>query len=254
MPTLVLSHRKSDDSNNLWRAAVQSPDWTVERLDAYHVPPGLCDRNPVFYGASLCADVVASQLGIRLLQPTYDWLCHIPFGYRNRRCVMTTLGEVKDAGATKFIKPVDEKIFPAKVYKYSKGIPCDMLDEPVLVQDAVDFSVEFRCFVNDRNLADISPYIRDGELCMEVSDDEMASAVGYISRVLSSNLDMPPAFVLDIGRLVTGKWVVVEANPAWASGLCMADPKIVLELLRECSVPIQDITKENEKWVRKDAF
>lgn len=254
MPTLILSQRKTDDSNSLYEAAVRSPDWTVELLDDYQVPPELCDRSPVFYGEAACGDAVASQLGIRLLQPTHDWLCHIPFGHRNRRCQITTLGEVKSASATKFVKPVNENIFPAKVYKYGKGIPCDLLDEPVLVQDVVDFSIEFRCFVDNYNLADISPYIRDGELCMEASDKEISSAVGYISRVLSANLDMPPAVVLDIGRLVTGKWVVVEANPAWSSELYMTDPDIVLELLRKCSVPIQDITKENEKWVRKNAF
>jgi len=238
----------------LWRAAVQSKDWTVERLDAYNVPPGLCDRDPVFYGETICGDAVAAKLGIRLLQPTLDWLCHIPFGYRNRRCVMATLKEVRAARATKFVKPVDEKIFPSGVYKYGKDIPCDFDDEKVLVQDAVEFEVEFRCFVDSRNIAAISPYIRDGELCMESTEKELNSAHGFASRVLSTNIDMPPAFVLDIGKLVTGRWAVVETNPAWASGLCMADPRAVLEVLRKCSVPMQRMTEENEKWIRHEAF
>jgi hypothetical protein len=43
--------------------------------------------------------------------------------------------------------------------------------------------------------------------------------------------------VVDVGRMTGRGWGVVEANPAWASGLCGCDPAGVLPVLRRATVP-----------------
>jgi hypothetical protein len=61
VPTLVLSHRYSPDSNALFAAALAA-GWDVERLHSFRCPEGLAARDPVFYGETLLADAVADEL------------------------------------------------------------------------------------------------------------------------------------------------------------------------------------------------
>lgn len=70
VPTLVLSHRYSADSNALFSAALAS-GWDVERLHFFRCPEGLAARRPVFYGETLLADAIAEDLGIALLDQNY---------------------------------------------------------------------------------------------------------------------------------------------------------------------------------------
>ena len=56
-------------------------------------------------------------------------------------------------------------------------------------------------------------------------------------RLADELVTLPPAIVLDVGRLATGGWAVVEGNPAWASGLCGCDPAAVLSVLAAATVP-----------------
>ena len=46
-------------------------------------------------------------------------------------------------------------------------------------------------------------------------------------------------------------WGVVEANPAWASGLCGCDPAGVLRVLRRATVPESAMTEADRVWVRR---
>ena len=52
-------------------------------------------------------------------------------------------------------------------------------------------------------------------------------------------------------ELVDKALQVVEANPAWASGLCGVEPTAVLEVLRGCVVA--DAAGEAARWLRPRA-
>ena len=56
--------------------------------------------------------------------------------------------------------------------------------------------------------------------------------------------------VVDVGEIVERGWAVVEANAAWASGLCGANPGHVLSVLRRASVPRNAIRPNDERWLR----
>lgn len=115
MPTLLLSRRHSDDSNAMWRAALHQ-GWDVQRLQSYSVPARLREREPVLYAETLLVDAVAEPLGLVLLEPTYDWLPRLPIPYRKREITLRTLGLARQLSSPAFVKPVDERIFPARVY------------------------------------------------------------------------------------------------------------------------------------------
>lgn len=259
VPTLVLSHRYSADSNALFSAALAA-GWDVERLHSFRCPEGLAARDPVYYGETLLADAVADDLGIVLLEPTADWLPLLPERYRLRDIRVMTLEEALAIPRRVFVKPTDEKCFPARVYDDGAAIDPDPLlarDLPVLVSEPVRFEIEFRFFVVERRVAAFSPYIRNGTIARDAGGDwstnerEIEDASACIRALLDdTDVDLPSAVVVDVGHMAGLGWGVVEANPAWASGLCGSDPQDVLPVLRRASVPRSAVTQSDQRWVR----
>src|SRR5439155_19951111 len=79
----------------------------------------------------------------------------------------TTLGEARGMLGPAFFKPGDEKCFPAGVYASGREIPSAELlapETPVLVAEPVTWRVEYRCFVRERRVEAMSPYLRCGQL------------------------------------------------------------------------------------------
>jgi hypothetical protein len=260
MPTLVLSHRYSPDSNALFAAALAA-GWDVERLHGFRCPEGLASRDPVFYGETILADAIAGELGIALLEPSADWLPRLPRRHRLREVRLTTLEEAMAIRERVFVKPTDEKCFPAKVYADGGAIQPDPVlprDLPVLVSEPVVFEVESRFFVCERGVAAFSPYIRGGEIARnaagewEASAAEIEGARAAIWAMLDdSEVELPPAVVVDVGRMAGRGWGVVEANAAWASGLCGCDPAGVLPVLRRVAVGCGGMAEADGRWVRR---
>jgi len=259
MPTLVLSHRYSSDSNALFAAALAS-GWDVERLHSFQCPEGLAGREPVFYGETLLADAIAADLGIALLEPTADWLPRLPARYRLREIRLMTLREAGKLPERVFVKPTDENCFPARVYQNgAANDPDPQIDGelPVLVSEPVVFDVEFRFFVVEHKIAAFSPYIRNGAIARDADGDwtadknEIDAAKQAMTALLADpDVELPPAVVVDVGNMVGRGWGIVEANPAWASGLCGADPRGVLSVLRRATVARNPLAAADAKWVR----
>ena len=259
MPTLVLSHRYSPDSNALFGAALAA-GWDVERLHAFHAPPGLARRDPVFYGETLLADAIVDELGLLLIEPSAAFLPRLPLRHRLRDIRLLTLAEARALTGPWFIKPTDEKVFPARVYPRGAALDADPVfpaNLPVLVSEPVEFEVEYRFFVRDRHAPARSPYIRAGEIARgadggwEADETEVAEAQACADAVLAdTDVELPPALVLDVGFIRGRGWAVVEANPAWASGLCGCDPARVLAVLRRASVPRDGAGDDDRRWAR----
>ncbi len=259
MPTLVLSHRYSPDSNALFGAALAA-GWDVERLHAFHAPPGLAEREPVFYGETLLADAVVDELGLLLLEPSASFLPDLPWKHRKREVRLITLAEARALATRTFVKPTDEKVFQARVYADGAALDVDPVlppSLPVLVSEPVEFEVEYRFFVVERRVAARSPYIRAGAIARteggewESEEGELGEAQACVEALLAdASAEMPPAVVIDVGRMRARGWGVVEANPAWASGICGCDPVEVLEVLRRAAVPRERAGAEDLRWAR----
>lgn len=244
MPTLLLTARQTDDTQKLWRACI-SEKWKVERVHNWQVPT-VDPREAAIYGESLFAQHVAKTLGLKLLEPPVDWLPRLNPKWRGRNVRLTTLAEARLVGERVFIKPADEKNFEAGVYRTGAELPVAGTlpeDLPVLVQEAVEWPLEFRCFVLDGQVVTVSPYWREGELAKgedeswAASDAEKQAAIQFCEEVLrDAEVSAPEAVVVDVGMIRGRGWAVVEANAAWGSGVYGCDGGKVLSVLRRACV------------------
>lgn len=237
MLTLILTPRYTEDSQALWRAANRL-GWRVQRLINWRLPDELklvCE--PVLYVEALMTEMIAEQLGLRLIDPPNDWLPNLPEEYRKRWVYLSTLGEARCMEKAAFIKPPNDKSFPARVYQ-SEELPSDYPDEiPVLIAEIVEWEKEFRCFILNRSLKTFSIYLRDGELQRQNdfahTEEEECEVREFIEILLSDErVEILEATVIDVGVIKGRGWAVVEQNAAWGAGLYGCDPIEVLEVLR----------------------
>ena len=89
MPTLLLTPRATDDSQELWRGCVRL-NWNVHRVHGWNVP---AVELRMVYAEPLLATHIARTLKLELLEPTVDWLPSIPENWRKRSVVLTTMKE-----------------------------------------------------------------------------------------------------------------------------------------------------------------
>lgn len=245
MTTLLLPPRHSDDVRLVWRAAVAA-GWSTLRLANWHVPE-IPTRDLAFYGEPLLAQHLGNTLKLRFVEPPLDWLVSLPFEYRQRTIQFMSLGAAKALPGPAFFKPADDKAFPPKVYPDGaaadpRGAYEDAM--PVLISEPVHFELEYRCFVLDRTIQTFSLYCRDGAVVEHSTDydpeaDPQGLAAAAFARTVLENdtIYFPPAVVLDVGLLSSGKWAVIECNPAWGSGIYGCDPTRILPVLQRACVP-----------------
>jgi hypothetical protein len=240
-------------------AALQK--WEVERLPGWNVPGWLRGEDVVLYGEPLFVSVVAPALGVEVLQPSYDFLPKLPQKYLRRAVRLIQMAEARQLPVSAFIKPVDDKCFPAGIYASGAALPPNSVvpdSELVLVSDPVEWSVEFRTFALERRVVAMSPYLREGELAVgddnywSASEQEKDGAMDFCQNMLSDkDVACPPAFVLDVGIIKGTGWAVVEANPAWGSGLYASDSAEVLKVLRRACAPAGQFAPEDDVWIRR---
>jgi len=240
MPTLFLTARHTDDTQALWRACI-AEKWKIERIHNWRVP-AVDPADVAVYGEPLFADHVARTLGLGLMAPSADWLARLAPQWRMRDVRLMTLAEARKVQHRSFMKPAEEKCFEARVYGSGAELPAAGSlpeDLPVLVQEPVEWSLEFRCFVLDQHVTTTSPYWREGRLAKGedemwvASDAETNAAFQFCERVLKDpGASEPRAFVVDVGIIRDRGWAVVEGNAAWGSGIYGCDPAEVLKVLR----------------------
>src|ERR1700761_6150366 len=122
LKTLILSPRYTPDSIALWRSASEM-GWQVERLLSWRAPDHLRDEKIVIYGEPLFAAVVADTLDWAIFEPPFSWVANIPYEYRLLEIQFTDLGKARTLTHRAFMKPADDKCFPAKVYETGQDLP-----------------------------------------------------------------------------------------------------------------------------------
>jgi hypothetical protein len=199
---------------------------------------------------------VAERLSLALMEPPLDWLTTVPSPFLRRSVRFTTLREAREETGPAFIKPADDKCFPAQVYASGAALPTpEGVPEttPVLIAQPVVWEAEFRCFVREGAVTTLSPYWRTTGLAQAedgswpAAPEETEEASAFAAAVLE-RVPMPPGVVLDIGRIAGQGWAVVEANPAWASGLYGCDPAAVLPVLRRAATPRNPLLQQDLRW------
>jgi hypothetical protein len=161
---------------------------------------------------------------------------------------LATLGEARKVSTPSFIKPADEKCFEARVYSSGVELPVPgplPEDLPVLIQEVVAWSSEFRCFILDRKVVTSSAYWRDGQPAKSddgswsSTDAELDNANRFCEAVLQDqSVAIPSAVAMDVGMIRNRGWAVIESNAAFGSGIYGCDPVAVLQVLRRACSPI----------------
>jgi hypothetical protein len=262
MPTLLLSPRYSSDSR-LLRTAAERAGWSAVRLSTRAIPGFVRGRDLVFYGEPAYADVVAASRDIALLQPTPTWLTTVPEGFLRRAVRASTFGAAVRLREPAFVKAASErKPFPATVYANGADLRSRASagcgeSTPVLVAEPVQWDLEIRCFLLDRALVCLSPYLRDGGPAVSAGGawplgvDELAAAVDFVElMVRDERMALPPAVALDVGHVRGRGWAVVEINSAWGSGIYGCAPGAVLTVLARASVVHESLADADRPWVR----
>jgi hypothetical protein len=259
--TLVFSPRANDTSHVLAPAAHRRGLLT-EHLTGWRVPEGfLVGGLAHLYAGPLFADAVAADLGIVLLEPPEDWLTWLPHDVVRRRIRMLTMAEAWTLRTPAFLKPPNDKSFPARLYHDGTQLPGpDAVDSdtPVLASDPVRFTVEFRLYVLDGEVLTGSQYAIDGDLDIEplAGHESEARILGFANEVLSEFADtLPSAVVVDVGFIDEGSGkpvpAVIEANAAWASGHYAADPERVLDVVLCAAGPETETFKADREFRRR---
>lgn len=196
---------------------------------------------------SLFAHAVAKKLSLKLLEPDEDWLVRLPLKYRKRDVRLSTLGDARRLTEPAFVKPPNEKLFPAQVYASGDQLPADYDDSmPVLIAEPVHFEVEYRCFVLDRQVKTMSPYLQHGRLAklddFAAPNEEIEEASIFARQLLADDdVPLPRAVALDIGVIADRGWAVVELNAAWGSGIYGCDPSEVLAVIKHATTPLRSV-------------
>jgi hypothetical protein len=238
MPTLLLTPRSTDDAQELWRSCARL-GWNVHRVHGWKVPT-VDPADVAVYAEPLLATHIARTLNLELLEPAVDWLPSIPERWRNRSVLLSTMKEARSVLEPRFIKSAAGKEFDARVYSSGKDLPRgEMIDDslPVLVQEIVQFDVEYRCFVSDRVVRTASSYWRHGKDPRDEkglwSANEISDAKQFCAAFLAdSAVQAPDACVIDVGFIPGKGWAIIECNAAWSSGVYGCDGAGVLPVLR----------------------
>lgn len=257
--TLLFLPPRVSESISLIEEAARTSGWNVIRLPGWRVlDPVDPAEKVVAYGEPLFVATIAEQLGLSLIEPPFSWLPSLAIKYTKRSVRLTTLGEARLAAGPIFAKPADDKCFTAAVYQSGASITASQLlpaNIPVLISDIVQFESEYRFFICDRKIATSCEYFRSGELLSESSQvgmscGETLEAVDFVDLLLADHtVELPPALVIDVGRISGLGWAVIEANPAFGSGLYRCDPKAVLPVLSRSIVPAGEATVDDAPFV-----
>lgn len=246
MPTLIVPDRRNTDIQALRDAALRL-GWEAETLP-YRLPERFAPKEPVLYGDALFCELMAAQLGVRLVEPSDDFLVRLPEAWRQRWVQLTTLAQARQwKSGPVFIKPANDKSFPAAVYASGSELPEGEETTPVLLSEPVHWEVEWRLFIREGKVSTRSPYFRDGKLDFAPRPRELEELRAFSQALLEEVAPLlPPTVVLDLGKIAGRGWAVVEANPAWASGLYRCDPARVLQALADATVP----NSTQSPWLR----
>jgi hypothetical protein len=219
--------------------------WEVFRSPGgWRLPAELQGKAGAVYGELFFCEAIAQQMGWTLKSNSLDWLAKLPKDYLKRDVYFTTLAEARKITEKKFIKPADDKVFPAQVYDDGSALPHqDFLDGvPVLVSDKVKFSSEYRCFVKNRKVVSVSCYLMMKAI-NEPSNWYVSTEpiVDFVNKMLEdSSIECAPGACIDVGKFKNGDIAIIEANPAYASGIYGCEIVASLDAIKaSCEMEIE---------------
>ncbi|MGC4047727.1 MAG: ATP-grasp domain-containing protein [Armatimonas sp.] len=242
MPTLIFPDRPGNWDISDLKYAATALKWNTYAM-RYRVPNDIQFDNPVLYGDPLFCDIVAAQLGVRLIEPPHDLLLRLDPRFTKRQIALSTLAKArKDLSRPMFVKSAIDKSIAARVYSSGADLPDQSVasdDLPVLLSEPVRWLQEWRLFIRWGRILAHSLYFRDGILDIVRTREEKADMLRYAEPLVEEIVELlPDGVVLDIGIIEGAGWAVVEANPVWGGGIYGCEPPDVLRALEVGTVSL----------------
>lgn len=233
-PILLLHHRADVNTNDIWRAAIRR-GWSTERVSDVNIQQAIGDRIHVrYYGNTLHASRIADQLPFTFLPLDLTVLASNRWATK-REINLIRLEQLWAINVPLFIKPAQEKWFPARVYQPgempvrdedSGSLPSDL----IYVQDPIDMINEVRCFCLDGKIHTASYYRIGHEYCpLGIDDVDRPEILDKMVAELAPHY--PRGVVLDFAYTDKKEWCFIEPNESWASGIYGCDPEKCLDVV-----------------------
>lgn len=233
---LLLHYRADCNTNDIWKAAISS-GWSTDRVHDVRVAQACEGADHIrYYGNTLHAARIESQLPIRFLPLDLSVLAWTLLTKR-----MVNLYKLSELASNRagdcFIKPAQEKWFPARVYKPNEKILSEdgegntgsLPDDLIYTQTPVNFINEIRCFCLDGKVHTASYYRVGGEYFPANLDEGRDKRIDEMVAELAPHY--PRGVVLDFGYSDKMEYSFIEPNESWASGIYGCDAVKCLDVI-----------------------
>lgn len=174
-------------------------------------------ENVIVYGGGIVVREALKQLGVP--EPTNLDLPESLLNFLGRKIRIGTLGEIRKIESQNpellplHIKPAKKhKLFPGMlISKFADLLPTSWVkdDEPVIIQEPVDFVSEWRATILRNKIINIAHYKGD-PCCFPNVKTMEAGLVEFVAR--------PIGFAMDWGITSQGQTLLVEVNDGYALG------------------------------------
>lgn len=196
------------------------------------------------------------QLGgrLRLGGAPASWFCRLDPSLTGRRWHVVRPDEAVALvrAAPRLVKLADGKhpALPARRYRSATELSAALQavhagpgTQLLTTETWLDIHSEYRVFTRSRTALTCAPYLVEDESWTPLLHTHRASfhdeAVDFAAGLLHdlAESDVPPAAVLDVARLEDGRFVALEANQPWSSGLYGCDPDAALASVLASNAP-----------------
>lgn len=197
-----------------------------------------CDQVAWWAPMEHAARLARAGVPLDLSAPGPAWLASVPRDLTGRAVWAGTLadytaGDGPDAG---WVKPAEAKVerLPAQwatrtqtvALAAAAGLPGEAWLQ--VCPERLVLREEHRAFIVDGDVVAMSPYLDADAASWDAAwtgrtDLDVDGAAAF-ARQCAARLSLPRGVVIDVARDVDRGWVLLEANPAWASNPYGADP------------------------------
>ena len=187
-------------------------------------------EQPIFIGSIEDTKTYFNKCGIEVPKPLHIPECLIK--YCDREIKFTTLGELKsERKVPLFIKSIDLKLFPSGVIR--KESSYDTLfpypdDTKIITSEVVNFSSEYRVFINKGQIVGIKNYTGDCTKFPYLTD---------LPKLINDYENAPISYTIDLGIMDDNDPFIytslIELNDGWSLGSYGLDPQIYTRFLMD---------------------
>jgi hypothetical protein len=234
MKKLMLLHNRMDWNANLIRKASISNGWSTYGVVSSDDLKEVCSGYDVvrYYGNTLdSAYFINPPFQFHKIPPNIleDISKAFP-EYFGRECKSYKYGFFKKDTSNqirleekKFVKCAYTKWFESRVYEALEPIGNEACkdEDSIYIQDLIDPIDEVRCFVSGGKILTGSFYKKNKILIDSPPEvpDEVPDILHQMTCNISKEFSIFYGVVFDFARLSDGRWVYLEINESWASGL-----------------------------------